>query len=282
MEKIKILASIITFNPEIARLNQNIKAIRKQVEGIVIVDNNSENIHEIQKIIKEECAYAIYNGSNKGIAFALNQALTFAKENAFDWVLTLDQDSVSADNLIAEYRRYINYDNIGIICSKVCDRNFQRKGELQKLDAKIEYVELCITSGSLTNTIAWENIGGFDSSMFIDSVDFDFCLTLKEKGWLILKSNETFIHHEVGKSKVVKIFGKEYLSLNHSPFRYYYIIRNNIYVGRKHQYLFLKNILVSFRIFYTVIVYERDKVQKILQMIRGLFDGLVIKIHRNE
>ena len=45
----KYLAGIVTFNPDIERLNENISAIINQVDKVVVVDNGSENADDIKK-----------------------------------------------------------------------------------------------------------------------------------------------------------------------------------------------------------------------------------------
>ena len=47
----KIIASIITYNPDIARLTFNIKAIFPQVDEVVLIDNGSKNINNIKSLI---------------------------------------------------------------------------------------------------------------------------------------------------------------------------------------------------------------------------------------
>ena len=80
----KICAGIVTFNPEISRLSENIDAIRNQVDAIFIVDNNSNNINIIKKIISKDSGIKlICNNQNRGIATALNQLMKAAE----DWKL---------------------------------------------------------------------------------------------------------------------------------------------------------------------------------------------------
>ena len=89
----KILAAIVTYNPDLERLQKNINAIEPQVEHLIIVDNGSKNINLISRI-KGECKIKIdliENKENIGIASALNQALDYAYKNNFDWILTLDK-----------------------------------------------------------------------------------------------------------------------------------------------------------------------------------------------
>ena len=64
------------------------------------------------------------------------------------------------------------------------------------------YVKGCFTSASWVNIKAWQEVGGFDDSMFIDRVDYDFCMTLWEAGWGIYKTVKTEILHELGSAEL--------------------------------------------------------------------------------
>lgn len=267
-----ILVGIVLYNPDISRLQENINAIKSQIDKIIFIDNGSKNIDIINQILPQD-SVLIKNSKNIGIATALNQILQYALDNDYKWVLTLDQDSVVSNNIGKVYLECINNisDEVGMICCNIKDRNanFVKKNNKQEIDG---YINQCITSASMLRVNAWKKIGGFDDSMFIDSVDFDICINLRNNGWKIYKTFKTQLLHEVGHSKVIKIFGKEYLSLNHSPFRYYYIARNNIYLGRKYGML-LRNIRVLIRIFWSILFYEEKKINKTVKIFKGIIDG---------
>ena len=93
-------ALIVTFNPDIEVLKSNVDAIAKQVDVLVIVDNGSNNLNEIETLDVENI---IALGENKGIAYALNTGMEFLEERNMDWVLTLDQDSVVPQDLIEKF-----------------------------------------------------------------------------------------------------------------------------------------------------------------------------------
>ncbi|RXF69361.1 glycosyltransferase family 2 protein [Arcticibacter tournemirensis] len=272
----KNLAGIVLYNPDLSRLSENINAIISQVDQLVLVDNGSIDQSHLPELAKIEKVVIVKNGDNKGIAGALNQILEFADENRYEWVLTLDQDSVVSKDIIGAYNQFVNKDSLGMLTCNIIDRNF-----ILCVEEDDGEVEMCITSGSYVRVEAWKDIKGFDESMFIDSVDFDFCLSLRKHNWKIFRTYKTNILHEVGKSKVVKILGREYLALNHSPLRCYYIIRNRVYIGRKHNMGF-KSFKVIMRLFYTVLIFEQQKMKKLVMMIKGLFVGLSCKINRND
>lgn len=273
---IKIIAGIVLYNPDINRLKENIDAIISQVDRLVLVDNGCQT-DDYMQVVNDSRIVILKHNINLGIATALNAILQYALDNDYDWALTLDQDSVSPSNLIEVYRNVISgKEHLGMVCCKIHDRNFMMQRE-ESMPQEDGYIELCITSASMVNVQAWQDVGGFDDQMFIDSVDFDFCIMLRKRGWKIFKTYKTELLHEVGHSKVIKILGKEYLALNHSPFRYYYIVRNTIYEGRKHGFLF-RSILRVMRAFWTVIRFEDLKYKKITRMLRGIFDGFRMKI----
>ena len=48
----KIYAGIVSYNPDIQRISENIFAIHKQVPEVIIFDNGSNNINHLKKISK--------------------------------------------------------------------------------------------------------------------------------------------------------------------------------------------------------------------------------------
>lgn len=271
------LAGIVLYNPDSKRLRENISAIISQVDKLVLIENGSRDQLYLSEIDVSDKIVVLQNGENRGIAGALNQILQYAEEHGYEWALTLDQDSIVSSNIIQIYDQYVDEKNVGMLTCSIVDRNFS----FAKRNDKGGYIDFCISSGSYVRVGAWKHVGGFDETMFIDSVDLDFCLNLRTRDWKIFRTDETNILHEVGNSKVVRIFGKEYLALNHSIIRYYYIVRNLIYVGRKHN-MRLKSFKITIRLFYTVLLYEHQRTSKLRNMIKGFFVGLTCKIRRHD
>ncbi len=272
--KLKICAGIVTYNPDINRLYDNILAISNQVEGIYVYDNGSKNYEEIQKLISQiQYNINIYGEKeNKGIACGLNRLVKLAADEGFEWILTLDQDSVVADRIIEVYSKYIYLSDVGIICCELTDRNVSkiRKGGDGN---QYEVVRTCITSGALTNVRKVLEIGGFEERLFIDSVDYDICYSLEEHGYKTIKVNYDGLLHEVGKSKPVKIFGQTFAVNNHPAWRKYYISRNSVYMIKKHHLNALVEYFYVYRRIFTVLFFEQNKREKIKAILRGIHDG---------
>ena len=118
-----ICAGIVLYNPDITQLKRNIAAIIKQVQILYLQDNGSANISDVEKIIAETSSIVLLrNPKNKGIAWALNALCKRAESDDFQWILTLDQDSVCPQNMIALYKEYLPIADM--LCPKIVDRNY--------------------------------------------------------------------------------------------------------------------------------------------------------------
>lgn len=276
------IAGIVTYNPDFKRLQENIQAIITQIDELIIVDNNSDNIAIFESYIKKFPKIKIIkNKENLGIATALNQLCGYAEKNEYSWILTLDQDSVCFPEIIKHYNEFINSSNsdsnIGILTCYIEDRNFVYEDRyIDEGKLGFSYTDFCITSGSYINLQIWNKIGGFDEKYFIDKVDTDYCQTMIENNLFIVKINYVGLLHEVGSNtRIVKVFHKKIHVFNHSPFRCYYIARNSIYFARKHKdYIdFWANYKTAYHRLLVVLIFEKQKSEKIRQCIRGIIDG---------
>ncbi|MGL6058134.1 MAG: glycosyltransferase family 2 protein [Culicoidibacterales bacterium] len=270
-----ICASIVTYNPDIKILLDNINAIYKQVDLLIIIDNNSNNIEEIDKLVGKFKISIIKNNTNKGIAKALNQALEYANNKNIDWLLTLDQDSKCDLNIIEQYKKNLNFKNTIIYCPQILDINIQNNVHLQN---SVEEVDFAITSGSLINVAKSLEINGFDNSLFIDYVDFDFCIRARDKGYDIFRVNEAILYHRLGESEIKKILGFEVQVTHHSPVRRYYLYRNKVNLYRKHwkkhkKWVF-KNSLSSIKVFFIIVFFEKERKDKLKYILKGIREGL--------
>lgn len=270
------VAGIVVFNPDIERLNQNIAAIKPQVKKVIIIENGSKDLSYKDSIQEPDVEY-INNGASLGIAHALNQILEFAESEQCQWALTLDQDSVAADNLIETLGQYAS-DEIGIVCPKIKDRQFSSIWD----DDERPFVEInaCITSGSLTSVKAWRKCGGFDEQMFIDWVDFDFCYSIQSVGYKIVRVNGTHILHELGAGTKAFHIGKhQYIMSHRSSMRIYYIFRNYVYLYRKfHKISFIRLCLILLRWTVFTLYYDKPRVKNMITILKGIKDGVLMKI----
>ncbi|OZG66571.1 glycosyltransferase [Bifidobacterium eulemuris] len=245
---IRIAAGVVLFNPqEIARVQMGLRHIAEQVETLYIYDNSTVPT----PLDMPSDVVVISNHRNLGIAHALNAIMHRADQDGFDWVVTLDQDSVVPKGLVEAFSDEINssQENIGIICPQVIDkRRIYNSQPVQSPDR--EYVSKAITSASCTSIKAWKMIGQFDEWMFIDLVDNEFCKRMTTSGFKILRLNRWVLDQEFGTitpkpisqqrfwlelSKIthIKNLAKFSYSKQVNSLRVYYVHRNIIYANRK-------------------------------------------------
>lgn len=274
----KILAGIVTFNPELDRLSDNIAAVLPQVEHLIVVDNGSSNLLEIQKSFPQVEIIPLM--ANKGIAAALNVIGQYAIDKGYEWFLTLDQDTVINDNLVSLYQNYVDLPQVGTLSCRYRDLN---QTDAKVYDKPYEEVDTVITSAALMKTAVFEQSKRFDEWMFIDMVDFDINFEFQRLGYKVYQINQIGFIHEVGEATEINFLGRKAYTSNHSPIRKYYRTRNTIYLYKKYgksdvRLAFLRQCRDEF---IKIFLYEKQKGKKLWAMLRGLYDGLKVKVEKN-
>lgn len=269
----KICAGIVLYNPDVAKLNENIMAIAPQVDEVILVDNTPGGVSG--NIVKYENIHVIHNKKNYGIGKALNQICRFADRRGYGWYITLDQDSVCDRELVEQYKRYLD-NHIGQLTCNITDRHLGRIEKYAYKTDVIEDIESCITSGCINNVKAVKRIGGYDESMFIDGVDIDISLRLKQKGYKLLRLNYDGLIHSLGDGKQINILGKKLSFTRHAPWRNYYMRRNFIYIARKYYKGLEKYKKVFRQIVYGIgtILMEDKKLERLKFNTKGVIEGI--------
>lgn len=272
-------AGVVTFQPDIIRLEQNLESVTQQVAQVYIIDNHSENIRSIHRLAATyRNVIIIENNDNYGIAKALNQMSKQALCDGFSWILTLDQDSVIPDNLIETITPYIKDYSIGIICPAVY---YEGWNKTLKGNNEAEYIKACMTSASLTRLEAWNRVGGYREDYFIDFVDNEFCMKLELNGYRILRVNGCIMKHQLGIMREFRIFGKSRIRLSvHSPQRFYYMVRNNrVFISDyRKQINGLKEICKLWYIIVIGIFTSNQRIKTLKYVYRGYKDAIYRKM----
>lgn len=278
----KVLTGIVTFNPSITRLRENLDTVKAQETDMLIFDNGSDNYKDIEKLASYAGCVVHRVNENQGIAYGLRYIMEYATRYHYDWVLSLDQDSICDTGLIAEYKKYVNDSHIGALTCNIKDRNFTEVGEqiIGGGNDSIKQVRECITSGCFMRVSAYAATDGYDASMFIDFVDFDICYALVRAGYRIIKIPYEGLLHEDGHGANISFFGKKYIMYHKSAWRRFYMTRNYIYLARKFpevQSPFIATLRCLWHIC-LVFIYEEDKFAKLQNGIKGVISGLKMKV----
>ena len=254
---LNIAAVVILYNPEeigITAVIQNIQSYSHCMKKIYIIDNSKNEHTEFLQYIPD-CIY-IFNENKGGIGGAQNRGCEKALKDGFDWVMTMDQDTIFEQSQLEQYLKNIedfilkdeSVKSFSLAAENITPhshwtdaiknilRPIKRKiFGAKKLPPEYEYKDRCIASANVMNLSVWEKIGGFDEELFIDQVDYDFCYRLRNENFKIVKFNSVHINQHYGEAHGFTLFRKHYMK--YSRFRYYYCIRNSyIMIARYPQY----------------------------------------------
>jgi rhamnosyltransferase len=279
---------LVSYNPT-EHLLKNIDALIPQVAEILIVDNgsSSDSLYILEQLSKKKSVKVEYNSNNLGIATALNQGVKYASKHGYEWVATFDQDSLAPANYIQTMlETYHSYNDL--FCNKlvaiVAPRYQTDTGEIyfsKEKDNELNFstIKTTITSGNLVRVAAFEKVGLFDNSYFIDYVDHEFCLRVRSKGWSIVESHRSLLLHSLGNSTLHKIGGFRIVTTGHSPIRRYYKYRNLIRTLKRYYWfepwMLIKDLKCLFFEPLKILLFEKDKFSKLGSIYKGVFDGTI-------
>ena len=272
---------VILYHPDDAVL-QNIHSYLPYVEKLYLVDNTEEKQSDIVTQLQNEAKINVhYDGRNEGIAKRLNEAANWAIANGFNWLLTMDQDSSFAEKGIEDYLLCVsNYDDKEEVAMFGVEHEL--KNELLQSCSPIERNKV-ITSGSLLNLVLFTKIGNFNERLFIDEVDFEYCYRARLLGYMVIKFNNIFLLHSLGKISYHKSL-KNLKTSNralHSPFRMYFMVRNFFYVNHHFKKHFPEDIKESrnglLNRIKNNLLYNRDRSHVFLNIYKGFFHYLTKK-----
>lgn len=216
------------------------------VDFLYIINNSNTDLQDLVTLINQKTSNTkiefINSKENAGIATSLNVACKLAVKNGYDWILTMDQDSYFVNaTFFDQARPLLPEQNIGIIAASY----YGKIPFKNDYSANFNQLLIALTSGNLVNLSAWGKIHGFDEKLFIDEVDNDFCLRLKQRQLLVLGSKQIFLQHSLGLEFSIRpLFTKKSRQIGiHAPFRMYFTVRNGLYVSFKY---FLESPFFSF------------------------------------
>lgn len=306
------IAACITAYEDIKALEKCITAIKKQlysVQKIFIVDNSHSQL--TSPILQDKDVIINFAPINIGISGALIAGLQWSISNQYDFLWTFDQDSEpqldTLKKLIAVYddisskglsagiiaplpiEVISNHQLHGLIFKKYkFDSALSKDTNICVLENNYYECDGVITSGSLVSLKAAKNVEMPNEGLFIDAVDWDYCMKFRDKGYSVIVCTDAILKHNFGTHKSKSDNNK--LLINpiycYSALRYYYMCRNHTYIetrlSKQNNYL---HISIIYRIYSLikkiakVILYEQEqKILKVWACIRGTCDGFIGKL----
>lgn len=283
VNSLNIFIAITFYNPE-EIFFEKIKSLSENFKHVFIYDNSELSSVGEKDLVKLNQSLVDYrfNGKNDGVAKALNESVVQALQKNADYILFLDQDSLfGVDDIIQLYNQAemlklrdpnAKLFSPNIICEYADENKYLKK-------TGYEEKEWLITSGCLINLDVFLIAGFFDENLFIDFVDSEFSIRVKALGYKLIQFSSPIMRHELGYSRKIGF----YRFYSHSPIRNYYIVRNKLYIERKHKKYFNYFKIMSFLLFYflrVVFLEDRksDRIKFLYKAVTDYFSGKMGKI----
>ncbi len=304
------VAAYITAYQDTDALEKTIAAIEKQsypISEIFIIDNSH---HQIISEQNNRNLIVEFHPENIGVDGGTSIAIKWAMGKGYDFIWLFDQDSQplpdSLEILLAKYQQLSskNY-NIGILSPQIFDINTSQEfpGYIfqdYKFIPKPGYAEIhdyyscdgVITSGSLVNLIAAKSVELPKGNLFLDAVDYSYCMNFRKQKYEVIVIKNTILKHRLGNYSSVKdrLSQKNHqvVTFTCKPSRYYYACRNHTYFESRQSNKRMLHLCFIHRCKYLInmigriIRYEPDLILlKIWACTLGTFDGFRGKLGKN-
>jgi rhamnosyltransferase len=290
-DKATICGVIVTHHPD-QEFHSRLQRLMSQVANVAVVDNGSSEscVKQIRELADQGDVHLILNQTNEGIARALNQGVEWAMDQGCNWVLTLDQDTcITGDflqRLTSAYFEFPDRERLAVIGSNYVDpvRKTEFVSSNGQSQSSWKEVKTVITSGSLVSLSVFRTIGQFREELFIDCVDFEYCLRARDRGFRVILVPQATMSHPIGAVTLHKLPWKTTGTGNYPPIRWYYMTRNQLILAR--EFLWKEpgwTLSMLFRQFKSVILmclFEKATGQKIKYIAMGLVDGVALNFGR--
>ncbi len=242
-----LFAIVVWYHPTEQQKN-NILSYQNAVREVIVVDNTQDN---------------------KGVAYALNRGIEQAIAKGAEYILTMDQDSCFLHGDIERYIRLCNecpVPDVGIFAPVHTDVTHCHLPVYQEPCAAM------MTSGSLFSISTYHTLGPLREDFFIDLIDDEYCARAKRYGYRLVTVNGIMLQHQLGLGMQYNpFFRKQYL--DHTPWRYYYMVRNRLEVIRLYPELAFYHKKQLHKFVKRLVLYDtHHKCRKLGYIIRGWWD----------
>lgn len=248
MDARTVAAVVVTYEPEPDGLRALLRALRPQVDWLVLVDNASS--HDVASLVPPDLEIEFRHlDQNIGLAAAQNVGIERALDFGAAYVFLSDQDSLPPADLVHSLMEQsdaggaplaaagpLAVDGRTQLPSFFVTERHGRPGRwylsaAADVPGAVE-VAFLIASGSLLSTDAIRAIGAMRSHYFIDHIDTEWCFRARQAGYRLLGVPAARLEHRLGDSvSRVWFFGWRQV-MSHSPLRDYYMFRNTLLMLR--------------------------------------------------
>lgn len=289
----------VTYNPS----NSSLSAIEKNYRilgNLIVYDNGSDKRSlsdlkslrdKLQSENEEKQFIVIFDKENRGLPYAYNRCFERIRTLGAKSALLLDQDSQLPEGTLETLKDDLNYLDlnfkVGAISPTVeqdvegpldifFDGTFRWKNLYE--DSRVTEVPFLINSGTLLSMNTVETIGNYNESLFIDSVDHEYCFRMRKKGLRLFQSKSVLLKHNIDNKIDFRFMDIKLDRTSHNAFKDYYYARDATRVARLYLRTFpLQSIILFTNViikFFAVLFVYPDKRNRYRRMVKGLFDAI--------
>lgn len=291
----RIGAIVVTYQPDLDLLLENLLACRAQVDSLLVVDNasDSETKQRIVDFARAANCQVLQLGDNLGVAAAQNRGIAWARKDNCSVVVLLDQDSKPEPDMVCALRRALSEltasgTPFAAVGPRLVDRRngsstpFLRIGMFgtTKVTCRegggrgLIATDFLVSSGMMIPMGILDRVGLPEEGLFIDNVDLEWCFRARSKGLPVFGVCDAVMTHSIG-DEVFKV--GDYVIHRHKPLRQYYIMRNRILLYQRSYSPWRWVMQDFFRMIFKLLtfsVFLGPRRENICMMCRGIKDGL--------
>lgn len=292
----KVIAVLVTYEPDLSLLKDCLAAIEEQVDSIIIVDNNSTTLRNNTISIFKD-VQSILLSENYGVAYAQNVGLEAAMLKNATHALLLDQDSVPSKTMVQDLLRKNKCFDLGekIIASGPAYTDirsgyqsyfFVEYRSIPMRWRRVKNAKICddltvgflIASGTLIDLAFLRAVGGKRSDYFIDHVDTEWSFRARRLGFVLKGKPHAMMLHSLGDDvKKIWFFGKRQVAY-HVPLRDYYMFRNTLLMLNDVEMTFFWKLHLISRLCQFAgyfLIFSGDRVKRFNFMFLGIKHGVM-------
>jgi rhamnosyltransferase len=276
-----VTAVVTAYHPD-DRLAAVVESALLSCSGVIVSDNTPAGSKSAAETFDDPRVTVLRNGSNLGLAAALNSAVGKLPADA-DFVLFLDQDSVLPPDLVPALGKHFDDASIGVAAPTPWDAarggSYEKAAESGPALADRDGV---MTSGMLVRRACLRTVGEFREDFFVDWVDFDFCMRARANGFRVVQDTSVLLPHSLGDRREHRIGFLRTQVLHYPAWRHYWVARNSSILARENlrgnrRWAFSAVLYLASWTFKTA-VFEAKRRTHVAALLSGFRDGLTGRV----
>jgi rhamnosyltransferase len=283
-------ALVILYHPTDAQLAA-LAAWRRACDAVLVVDNTPQPDARTCALCAREDIALLHHGNRGGIAGAYNAGLAALFRARVEAVALFDQDSTVPDGYFATMRevcaglvgrpflagpRIFDENARSFLPALASDGIALRRLRIEP-GAPLQRCAFLISSGCVVSRAAFDALGRFDETLFIDHVDTEYSLRALVRNVPLYVVPSLVLLHRIGAKQRHAVGPFAMTSMNHSWQRRYYSARNAVQLGMQYGLRFpvaiVPNLLTVWQVVQIALV-EKNKRAKLAGILFGIVDGL--------